>query len=160
LLTLVTGFATLAIPRFRDPLLAIYRGVIAATPPAPAPAAASRDLGSEGRLMFCDQMSQNPATHYEAYNFTETVRRLNLSLTNCQTTERHQHQSDKPALFDMARSGLWHPDGAVKALSGGMPMQLNRMQALGARVSLPVDQDGMGQHGADLDGARRSNRSY
>ena len=51
-------------------------------------------------------------------------------------------------------------DGVVHALGGGMPIQLNRMQALGARVSLPVDQDGMGQLGADLDGARRSNRSY
>jgi len=51
-------------------------------------------------------------------------------------------------------------DGVVYALSDGMPIQLKRMRTLGARGSLRADQDGMGQHGADLDGARRSNRSY
>ena len=51
-------------------------------------------------------------------------------------------------------------DGVAHALSDGMPIQLNRMRALGARGSLHADQDGMGQYGAYLDGARRSNRSY
>jgi hypothetical protein len=48
-------------------------------------------------------------------------------------------------------------DGMVHALSDGMPIQLKRMRAEGARGSLLADEEGMDQHGADLGSASRSN---
>ena len=46
------------------------------------------------------------------------------------------------------------------ALSDGMSSQLERMQADGARCGRPVDYDGMGRYGADLDTVGRPNGSY
>jgi hypothetical protein len=64
-------------------------------------------MSQNQRLYIRHALAAAIKLHDEAYDFTEIVRGLNLSLTNCQTTERHQHhESDKPALFDMARSGL------------------------------------------------------
>jgi hypothetical protein len=51
-------------------------------------------------------------------------------------------------------------EGVVHVLSYGMPVQLNRMQAHGARGSLRADQDGMDQHGAGLESASQSNGPY
>ena len=51
-------------------------------------------------------------------------------------------------------------DCVVHALSDGMPIQLKRMRASGSRGSISADQDGLGQHGADLEIASQSNGSY
>ena len=51
-------------------------------------------------------------------------------------------------------------DGVAHVLSDGMPIQLKRMRAPGARGARPAGQDGIGQNGAGLDRASRSNGSY
>ena len=57
--------------------------------------------------------------------------------------------------------GIRYADGVIYAFSEGDPIQLKRMRSVWrARLYSPPIQDGMGQHGADLDGARRSNRPY
>jgi len=63
-------------------------------------------------------------------------------------------------LYKRSGLGIRYANGVVYALSNGMPIQLKRMRAHGAQGPLAGDQDGMGQHGADLDSASQSNGSY
>jgi hypothetical protein len=73
-------------------------------------------------------------------------------LTRCQLTTS--------TLYKTSGLGIRYANGVVYAFSEGMPIQLKRMRASGARGSLPADQDGMGQYGADLEIASQSNGSY
>jgi hypothetical protein len=96
------------------------------------------------------------------------VRRLNLSLTFVKLPPR-AHIANRTTL-PYSKIGSYmatltkgvdfasdRADGAVYALSDGMPIQLKRMCAPGARGPDRADYDGMDQHGADLDSVSRSN---
>jgi hypothetical protein len=61
----------------------------------------------------------------------------------------------RATLYKRSGFGIRYANGVVYAFSEGMPIQLNRMRAHGARGSLHADQDGLGRHGADMGSARR-----